>query len=278
MWLHQIGKTKIMFLALILSSFTCQSTSKIVITSIPKGGTNLVVKCVKAITGRGHQESNKWVTLCEDDGSLKDLLMTHAIYTPEHAKILEKNNFKGIVMLRDPRDQAVSMVHYAKKMMHHPRLGKRKKWPQLAELEFNEALIAWISDTSHIYSPEDGGWSDKIIQSFKSIDDLYRKYLPWTQHPLFYTATFEKLVGPKGGGNKDDQIQEIMNIAQHIDHPISEQRAEEIAEELFGGSWTFRNGQIGEYKTSFTKEHTKLFKEKAGQLLIDLGYEKDFEW
>ena len=47
---------------------------------------------------------------------------------------------------------------------------------------------------------------------------------------------------------------------------------------FFGDSVTFHKGQIGAWKTEFTENHKKLFKEIAGQLLIDLGYEKDYNW
>lgn len=41
---------------------------------------------------------------------------------------------------------------------------------------------------------------------------------------------------------------------------------------------TFRKGQTGGWKKHFTSDQKKLFKKVAGQLLIDLGYEKDFNW
>ncbi len=41
---------------------------------------------------------------------------------------------------------------------------------------------------------------------------------------------------------------------------------------------TFRKGKIGGWRESFTDEHKHLFKEIAGDLLIRLGYEADFDW
>ena len=41
---------------------------------------------------------------------------------------------------------------------------------------------------------------------------------------------------------------------------------------------TFRTGQIGGWKNAFTAEHTDAFKRVAGHLLIELGYEKDYDW
>ena len=56
-------------------------------------------------------------------------------------------------------------------------------------------------------------------------------------------------------------------------------KAEEVAVELFSEpTQTFRKGVAGEWKTHFKEAHKRVFKEIAGQLLIDLGYEKDFNW
>jgi hypothetical protein len=41
---------------------------------------------------------------------------------------------------------------------------------------------------------------------------------------------------------------------------------------------TFRSGKTGEWEKHFTKEHKKIFKDVAGDLLIRLGYEKDNDW
>ena len=41
---------------------------------------------------------------------------------------------------------------------------------------------------------------------------------------------------------------------------------------------TFRSGKTGEWNQYFKDEHKELFKEVAGDLLINLGYEKDKNW
>jgi sulfotransferase 6B1 len=41
---------------------------------------------------------------------------------------------------------------------------------------------------------------------------------------------------------------------------------------------TFRQGKSGGWRKHFTPEIRDLFKQTAGQLLIDLGYEKDLNW
>ena len=111
-----------------------------------------------------------------------------------------------------------------------------------------------------------------------SIKGLYDAYLPWKDEPFVYTTTFEKLVGPQGGGSREVQLNEIKNIARHIGVTITEQDAKRVADELFGGSGTFRAGKQGGWKPHFSQRHIDAFKNIAGKLLIDLGYEQGFDW
>jgi len=43
-------------------------------------------------------------------------------------------------------------------------------------------------------------------------------------------------------------------------------------------SYTFRKRNTGDWKVHFNESLRKLFKQVAGELLIDLGYEEDFNW
>ncbi len=43
-------------------------------------------------------------------------------------------------------------------------------------------------------------------------------------------------------------------------------------------SHTIRGGRTGDWRSHFTEEHKKMFKEAAGNLLVELGYEKNNDW
>jgi len=109
------------------------------------------------------------------------------------------------------------------------------------------------------------------------INDLYQKYLPWLTVPGIYAVKFENLVGSQGGGDDDVQYHIITEIAQHAGVPYSDETIQHVVDNLFG-RYTFREGQIGAWKKYFTEQHKEAFKHHAGQLLIDLGYEKDMAW
>jgi hypothetical protein len=86
------------------------------------------------------------------------------------------------------------------------------------------------------------------------------------------------LVGPRGGGTRDAQIEELENIARHVGIWHGPHEIEQLSERAFGGTRTFRKGTIGSWQNHFSAEHKRVFKELAGNLLIDLGYEQDHDW
>jgi len=45
-----------------------------------------------------------------------------------------------------------------------------------------------------------------------------------------------------------------------------------------GTKSTKRKGQKGEWKIEMNAKHKKYFKDKAGYLLIELGYEDNYDW
>ncbi len=266
------NQIRVFLLGIVLFS-TSTASPKIIVTSIPKCGTHLLMKCIYEITGIGMIGHHKTYTILCDQDVQAESLVGHAVCTEANIRLIEKNGFKGVFILRDPRDQCISMIHYARRYPH--------EWPKLAHMEFSQAIQSWVLDTSSIASVP-MKWLDKKVKPFMGVVDFYDRYLGWIDHPLFYTTTFEKLVGPDGGGSKEAQIQEIMNIAHHLDHPISLDRAQKIAQNLFGkkGAYanTFRSGKIGSWRDYFTKQDKEVFKKAAGQLLIKLGYEKDLNW
>ena len=104
-------------------------------------------------------------------------------------------------------------------------------------------------------------------------------FLPLLESPYTLTVRFENLVGARGGGSDAVQRNEIEKIAAHLGMRLTPDDIDCVIEKAFNPkSPTFRKGLIGDWKSHFTPEHKDAFKRVAGQLLIDLGYEKDFEW
>ena len=246
--------------------------AKIFSISIPKSGTHLIRKCLEKMTGRGlmigHIGASDFTTIDKDrlvSTSNKYFFGIHPLPTKHHINLLKKHNFKAIFIYRDPRDLVISMAYYI----------KANNWPA-GKLPVEDLIMKLITNYSIVYGPE--AWQCSKWLHLKGIDDFYHHYLPWANQPFVYVTTFEKLVGSKGGGSANAQLQEINNIASHIGISLTEQDIEKITNNMFGDSPTFRSGQIGAWKKGFTTTHKTQFKKKAGQLLIDLGYESDFNW
>lgn len=256
--------------------------NNIITISIPKCGTHLLNKCIDLLTKKSEssiitQDPHPTLLPKSSINAIKKkpfYLSKHLLYTPENVLLLKKNKFKAIFIMRDPRDKIISWINFVYKYN-----GPKIWWPSINNNNLHDNIFILMNDCS-IYHSKSGPWSKPLsLGNIKGIDDFYNHFLGWmNESDLVYTTSFEKLVGPQGGGTKKEQIQEIKNIADHLNIHISDQEAESIGNKLFGSTHTFQKGKINNWKEFFTLEHKKKFKEIAGQLLIDLGYENDFNW
>ncbi len=181
--------------------------------------------------------------------------------------IKKSPHMKMIILIRDPRDVAISSLHYHI-MEKHLLQGrdfppdvenKVKNMNREDQLEF---VITHVLNRNH------------------ALDNLMmycRGFVP-------LSVRFENLVGPDGGGFRSQQKKEIRRVARYIDVELTEDKLDQIAFGLFGGKsvdskkGTFRKGKIGQWKEYFTPRHKEIFKERYGKMLIELGYEVDNNW
>ena len=187
-----------------------------------------------------------------------EYLMSHIPYSDIFLEILTELSFKGIMVIRDPRDMCLSMLNHIKSRPHHyafdtiyNNLSSRKK--RL------EAIIEGIKIKN-----TNGN------RSFGNIEKMIKSMLQWEKSDDFIFLKFEQLVGPKGGGTKDGQIQSIKKILSHLN--VDRFDIPEIAENAFGSSTTFRKGQINVWKTKLSIEEKELFN-KYDNFISSLGYE-----
>jgi len=260
--------------------------------TIPKSGTHLLSKCInllknKTVTDHVNpkkpSKSKKCINITQkifidsqDDRILDRIIEKshkgqsfasyHLVHSTIHEELLLKTAQVGLLLIRDPRDQLLSFINWV--CEHSIRDTKT----------FNKTLLDFIDGKkrSDVHVVRMHSLSN-FIWSF-GIAEYYKLFLPWMSLKEFYTVRFENLVGSKGGGSDELQEQELSNIARHLNIPLSKERLEHTKANLFGGTNTFKKGQIGSWKEHFTPQHKAAFKRVAGQLLIDLGYEKDLNW
>jgi len=187
----------------------------------------------------------------------------HACFSEDLANLLAEMGMKSLFILRDPRDVVVSHANYVASKSDHFLF---EFYQTLSESERIMKSIIGVDQTA----------PDKPM--LLNIHERCQSILRWASASFSYTTYFEKLVGPPGGGSRDAQVEELNNIARHLGIRYRPHDLEQIAGQIFGGTSTFRKGIIGNWRNHLSEENKRAFKEVAGQMLIDLGYEQDCEW
>lgn len=188
-------------------------------------------------------------------------ILAHLPYTPEAAELLRANRMPMVVIFRDPRDVAVSYMHWLKQ---RPQLYHHSEYAALPN-DHERLLIAIRRGKLGEYT-------------LRPMEKQYRQILKWGKSEGALLVRFEDLVGEKGGGSSEVQHETIKRVCEYLALNVDKQRVISVQKELFGPTSTFRKGQIGGWRTEFTKEHKNAVKDVAGELLIDLDYEKNLEW
>ncbi len=199
----------------------------------------------------------------------KNRLSTHFPYTKEFAGALSSDDFANFLTIRDPRDQVISYAF----MIY--------KYREDMQMPLESVLLDLIDGKKRCFVPWGVALNNPYPLAWElGVVDFYKQYLPFVHQKNVYVIRFEDLIGQAGGGSKEKQVYEIQKIAHHLDINLSITEAENIAQKLFGGTFTFREGQIGSWKKYFTPKIKQVFKNTPGalELLLDLGYEKDSNW
>lgn len=248
------------------------SYDKTLMISIPKCGTYLLMNALDFLMDVNCQDWPKdQFTLDQDeiDHMSTPLFAGHILYNEKNKELIKKNHFTLFFIIRDPRDQCVSMMYWVRK---HPMSMHIVK-----DMDNDTLLTTLITDHLAIY-PEAVKSKYSELNSGRTITDFYNLFLPWMTHENICTIRFESLIGKRGSGSDSHQMTEINRILNHLDITKNPAFLKPIGHYLFGHSMTFRKGQIGSWKTHFTEHHKKLFKKIGGQLLIDLNYESGLDW
>jgi hypothetical protein len=229
--------------------------------SVPKAGTHLLERalCLHPRLYRAILPTLDEYKVAQRGGLEKvagrrrpgQILVAHLPYQPKWAEILEHAGCRTLVMIRDPRDVAISDAHFIAANPDH--------W---AHAEFSAA-----KDTqSRIRLSITGGGR------FPSLVDRVAPHLGW-QDAGALVVRFEELVGPEGGGSLDAQLKSLHGIFDHLGVGLEEDALRRVRDGLFSdNSPTFRRGSIGQWRAAFDDGIAELFNEEAGELLPMFGY------
>jgi hypothetical protein len=110
-----------------------------------------------------------------------------------------------------------------------------------------------------------------------SVRRRYEGVFDWLEQKNVLCLRFEDLIN-----NREAILNAMLDEVEKTGYKIPTPRANALsvlAEEIRPSkSHTFRSGKTGGWDEHFTEEHKKLFKEVAGDLLVQLGYEKNNNW
>lgn len=180
---------------------------------------------------------------------------------PENVAVLCQPNRVNYFIYRDPRDVLVSQVFFATDM--HEEHGMHEYYKSLPD--FGARLNVAITGIER-----DGL---KMV----SVKQRYEGVFQWLDQKHVLCLRFEDLIN-----NRDATLNAMLDEVEKTGYkiPTPREKALSILIEAIQPkkSHTFRSGKTGGWKQHFTDEHKNLFKEVAGDLLVQLGYEQNNDW
>jgi hypothetical protein len=189
-----------------------------------------------------------------------DVASAHLFARPDAVARVTSPRFIPYFIFRDPRDVVVSHVFYVTEMeARHVHHAYYQSLP-----DFDARLRVSIL-----------GLPEADIE-FPNIAERFAPYLDWLNQPEVLTIHFEDLI--------NDRVQTLNRIIDHFLARVPLQTSRQLILDFLESSInptkspTFRSGKTGEWKKHFTQEHKKIFKDIAGNLLIELGFEKNLDW
>ena len=256
---------------------TFEDSSPILANSIPKSGTHLLIAILRAFP-----EIRDWGNFLAStpsftfrELSVKDvrkridrfvpneLVGAHLFYDDHIAAYLSEKHIIHYFIYRDPRDIVVSEAYY---------LSQMNRWHFM-----HKYFKSLLDQESRITLAIEGLENLPGNRSYPSILHRVSYFTTWLKKHEIYAIKYEDLIST----NKIETIQQI------VDHYLNVRsltvNRNELTKKIIHSinpynSHTFRTGKSGNWKAVFTERQKDLFKEIAGDLLIELGYEKDYNW
>lgn len=187
---------------------------------------------------------------------------------------------KVIHIIRDGRDVAVSTIHHRWNSATDRGGGIRLTPKQIAKREaYRSNPSAFGASGESIFSDGEVAEVAKNWRTFvsRAIQDG-PKLLGGDYHQLHYEDLLTEPVAKVRrvleflGADSSEKIAQKCIEAVSFERKASRKPGEEDPNSFY------RKGVSGDWKGVYTKEDRQAFKEEAGDLLIELGYEKDYNW
>jgi hypothetical protein len=227
------------------------------LVSIPKSGTHLLNKLAEVMgytLGIVHDEfalPGHWycVEYSNSHTVARDFFVDSVRRAPFGNRHHAFTSAPAVFIYRHPLDVLVSEANY------YHREGKTSFAGYLSGLAFEQRVHRLLDDPWLL-----GGIRERI-----------GGFAPWLEFQNVIPVSFEEVVGPKGGGRRDDQLRAIWSLQLKLQAPG---KPHAIADQVFDrDSPTFYQGRIGAWRSSLSQEHLSRLRGLNKDFLDVFGYD-----
>ncbi|MFN3573963.1 MAG: sulfotransferase domain-containing protein [Phenylobacterium sp.] len=239
----------------------------ILVNSIPKSGTHMLMQVARAIPNTSYYGSfvartPSWSRTARSPSTIARLIRkatpgevigAHLPYDMETVAALASLNALHIFIYRDPRDVVISEANY---------LAKMNRWHSM-----HRVFSRLSSDEERIRTCIEGT-SDP---QFPNVNTRLIGYAPWLSTPGVISVRYEDLYGAK-------RDQEIMRIVHQYERQSGSSIDQNSLRSILNAidptrSHTFHSGGIEKWRTLMSEANQQLFRSTASPLLSSLGYQ-----
>lgn len=184
----------------------------------------------------------------------------HLPYSAELETYFLQKDIRIIFIHRDPRDVALS---YCNHMLRDPAYPLNERFRQLKNYD---QMLPYVLDG---YSFSNGG---KVAP----LSDRVERNLGWVKSERTLSITFERLIGPEGGGLPQAQEDEVNKVLSHLDITLDPEHKTKLLGQIFyKKAKTFHKGAIGTWRREFGPEAREKLNVSLHSSLKRLGYKND---
>lgn len=254
------------------------STPAVLGNAMPKSGSHLIIQVLQGLTEFGPFVNPGFppVNRTEKNLQLTDEAVLDKLFkmrpgdigygylkaNDKYIAALTRPGICSIFLYRDPRDMIVSHVFYATDMFTgHGMHEYYNEKLETIEDRINAAITG-------VTAP---GFELRGVRS------RYEGYIKWLGVTDILCLRFEDLrLDTDNSLSKILDYLEVKGFTPEIDRNQAVNILKNAIDPKKSG--TFRKGKPGNWRDYFTQSNIDYFKETSGDLLINLGYEKDNNW
>ena len=237
---------------------------KVVLNSLPKSGTHLLESLffqLPLMRHCGHktlriETQSPIKPKLQLISSLKkgQFMLAHMQFHKSIIRTANDNEVKIVCLIRDPRDVLMSHLNYIENM-------------DVTQKSHN-FIALYNSRIDKLNAMIEG--KKGVLEPFPVVLD---KFHLWINQPEILCVKFEHLIGPNGGGDKQDQINTVKKICDFISIEMKASELEKICKNIYSvKSSTFNKGKTGNWKNVLNEEEKKWLNNILFQQLNNFGF------